>query len=85
MENQVEEKAVEYSRSSAEVFSPPQELDRTPSIDDSIAPESKPESNLVTWDGPNDPRNPKNWPSKRKWAAVFCGTSGRQVHMEFLY
>ncbi|KAF6828370.1 MFS multidrug transporter [Colletotrichum plurivorum] len=72
MENQAREKAVEYSRSSAEVFSSPQELDRTPSIDYSIAPESKPESNLVTWGGPNDPRNPKNWPSKRKWAAVFC-------------
>ncbi|KAK1658206.1 major facilitator superfamily transporter [Colletotrichum godetiae] len=28
--------------------------------------------NLVTWDGPNDPGNPKQWSMKRKWAAVFC-------------
>ncbi|KAL5685588.1 hypothetical protein EMGR_003959 [Emarellia grisea] len=21
----------------------------------------------VTWDGPNDPENPKNWPASRKW------------------
>ncbi|RAK89211.1 putative efflux pump antibiotic resistance protein [Aspergillus costaricaensis CBS 115574] len=24
----------------------------------------------VTWDGPDDPENPKNWPMKKKWAAV---------------
>ena len=23
--------------------------------------------NLVTWDGPYDPENPKNWPDKTKW------------------
>lgn len=23
--------------------------------------------NLVTWDGPNDPDNPKNWPTRQKW------------------
>ncbi|KAM0450711.1 hypothetical protein ACHAPV_010320 [Trichoderma viride] len=23
--------------------------------------------NLVTWDGPQDPENPKNWPNKIKW------------------
>lgn len=28
---------------------------------------------LVKWTGPDDPENPKNWPFKRKWAAVFCG------------
>ncbi|KAJ5771769.1 MFS multidrug transporter [Penicillium odoratum] len=27
-------------------------------------------SKLVTWDGPDDPANPKNWPSSKKWAAV---------------
>jgi hypothetical protein len=26
--------------------------------------------NLVTWDGPDDPANPKAWSFKRKWAAV---------------
>ncbi|KAI9037722.1 putative phenol monooxygenase [Aspergillus affinis] len=25
---------------------------------------------LVTWAGPDDPENPKNWPAKKKWAAV---------------
>lgn len=28
--------------------------------------------NLVTWDGPEDPQNPKFWQLKRKWAAVVC-------------
>ncbi|KAK0894926.1 hypothetical protein LTR02_012038 [Friedmanniomyces endolithicus] len=27
--------------------------------------------NLVTWDGPDDPDNPKNWPKKKKWAATI--------------
>ncbi|KAH9995358.1 major facilitator superfamily transporter [Xylariaceae sp. FL0662B] len=26
---------------------------------------------LVTWSGPDDPTNPKNWPFSRKWVAVF--------------
>ena len=27
--------------------------------------------NLVTWDGPGDPDNPKNWARKRKWGATI--------------
>ncbi|KAI1368630.1 major facilitator superfamily domain-containing protein [Xylaria arbuscula] len=27
--------------------------------------------NLVTWTGPDDPENPKNWPLSKKWGAVF--------------
>jgi len=26
--------------------------------------------NIVTWDGPDDLANPKNWSTKRKWAAT---------------
>ncbi|KAB8228940.1 major facilitator superfamily domain-containing protein [Aspergillus alliaceus] len=26
-----------------------------------------PDPNLVTWEGPDDPQNPKNWPATRKW------------------
>lgn len=26
--------------------------------------------NFVTWDGPDDPHNPKNWPQKKKWMAT---------------
>jgi hypothetical protein len=29
--------------------------------------------NLVTWDGPEDPANPKNWTNKHKWAATVIG------------
>ncbi|KAL6239490.1 hypothetical protein BDW75DRAFT_119827 [Aspergillus navahoensis] len=29
-----------------------------------------PDPKLVTWDGPDDPENPKNWPMKKKWAIV---------------
>lgn len=27
--------------------------------------------NVVSWDGPDDPDNPKNWPSKKKWLATI--------------
>jgi hypothetical protein len=33
------------------------------------------DSNLVGWDGPEDPENPKNWPSRRKWAATLVMSS----------
>ncbi|KAM7185766.1 efflux pump rade [Rhypophila sp. PSN 637] len=26
--------------------------------------------NVVTWDGPEDPENPMNWPMKKKWANI---------------
>ncbi|KAJ3917217.1 MFS polyamine transporter [Lentinula edodes] len=26
---------------------------------------------IVDWDGPDDPKNPKNWPRSRKWAATL--------------
>lgn len=29
--------------------------------------------NLVSWDGAEDPDNPKNWSTKRKWAATLIG------------
>lgn len=29
--------------------------------------------NLVAWDGPSDPKNPKNWTMGRKWAATLIG------------
>jgi hypothetical protein len=28
---------------------------------------------LVTWEGPDDPENPKNWPLGRKWVATLVG------------
>ncbi|KAL2042953.1 hypothetical protein N7G274_004011 [Stereocaulon virgatum] len=31
--------------------------------------------NLVSWQGPNDPENPKNWSFKRKWAATIVVSS----------
>lgn len=31
--------------------------------------------NLVTWDGPDDPENPKNWTMRRKWMATFIVSS----------
>lgn len=37
---------------------------------DTTAPDPN-NPNLVTWTGPDDPQNPKNWKYSKKWAAVF--------------
>jgi len=29
--------------------------------------------NLVTWDGPDDPANPRNWSKNRKWVVTIIG------------
>ncbi|KAL8689865.1 MAG: hypothetical protein Q9224_004542 [Gallowayella concinna] len=31
--------------------------------------------NLVTWDGPDDPESPKNWSTRRRWAATIVVSS----------
>ncbi|KAL8759658.1 MAG: hypothetical protein Q9199_000619 [Rusavskia elegans] len=31
--------------------------------------------NLVTWDGPDDPQNPKNWSTGQRWAATIVVSS----------
>ncbi|KAI4165240.1 MAG: hypothetical protein LQ342_001108 [Letrouitia transgressa] len=33
------------------------------------------DQNLVTWEGPQDPENPKNWSLRRKWAATVVVSS----------
>ncbi|WKT38243.1 hypothetical protein QSH57_000061 [Fusarium oxysporum f. sp. vasinfectum] len=44
---------------------------------DEVRPDQKSEQqvdeNLVTWDTPEDPKNPKNWTMKKKWTALICG------------
>ena len=37
---------------------------------DDLSP--SPDPNLVDWDGPDDPTNPRNWPFRRK--AIITGT-----------
>ncbi|KAK2004456.1 major facilitator superfamily transporter [Colletotrichum falcatum] len=47
-------------------LNPQSESEKTP------ASRTPRDPNLVAWDGPNDPGNPKQWSLRRKWAAVFC-------------
>lgn len=37
--------------------------------------------NLVTWDGPEDPANPKNWTFKHKWAATLIGRLSSPIYI----
>lgn len=34
------------------------------------APNEEQDPNVVDWDGPDDPANPQNWPSFRRWGTV---------------
>ncbi|KAF4535672.1 MFS multidrug transporter [Lasiodiplodia theobromae] len=33
------------------------------------------EKNIITWDGPDDPENPFNWPSSKKWRVTVLACS----------
>ncbi|THX18413.1 MFS multidrug transporter [Aureobasidium pullulans] len=46
-----------------------EKVQRQPHLASSMSDEQ--DTNLVTWDGPEDPANPKNWTSNRKWAALL--------------
>ncbi|OSX67243.1 hypothetical protein POSPLADRAFT_1127181 [Postia placenta MAD-698-R-SB12] len=37
----------------------------------SLPSEKQPDVIIVDWDGPDDPENPRNWISKKKWAAAM--------------
>lgn len=41
-----------------------------PKIEDNSSKAEK-DPNLVTWDGPDDPENPRNWSTRKKWAATL--------------
>ena len=47
------------------------EAARLPAADTEDMPK---DLHLVTWDGPQDPANPKNWPDKSKWAYTDAGS-----------
>ncbi|XXG94507.1 hypothetical protein Hte_000764 [Hypoxylon texense] len=48
------------------------DLEEGISAEEEKSPATNPDSdpNLVTWTGPDDPENPKNWPISRKYGAV---------------
>jgi hypothetical protein len=52
-----------------------EELERKRSLRSLRRERSSRDPNLVTWDGPDDPKNPKNWSTGRKWAATLIGMS----------
>ncbi|KAK3324107.1 putative MFS transporter [Cercophora scortea] len=45
-----------------------QHQDNTNTNTPDTKPPPKHDPDLVTWDGPNDPSNPKNWPKSHKWS-----------------
>ena len=53
----------------------PSDLEKaqSPTIDKEKPPEQDP--NIVTWDGPNDPNNPRNWPFKQRWIVTLTVSS----------
>ncbi|KAM0719288.1 hypothetical protein Q7P37_005193 [Cladosporium fusiforme] len=51
-----------------------EEADESAGAENATAPALQPEteeSNIVGWDGPQDPENPQNWSSKYKWTALM--------------
>ncbi|KAK0510101.1 hypothetical protein JMJ35_007495 [Cladonia borealis] len=50
-------------------------LEKTKTARSRRSSRSAKDPNLVSWDGPEDPENPKNWSFKRKWAATIVVSS----------
>ncbi|KAI9819254.1 MAG: hypothetical protein M1827_007410 [Pycnora praestabilis] len=51
------------------------DLEAGPPLEEKQTTRSVKDPNLVTWDGPDDPANPKNWAKRKKWAATFVVSS----------
>ncbi|KAG9236349.1 MFS multidrug transporter-like protein [Amylocarpus encephaloides] len=51
------------------------DLEAGPKLEKSKSLRSARDQNLVGWDGPDDPLNPKNWTFKHKWAATLVVSS----------
>ncbi|KAK4693464.1 hypothetical protein P7C71_g3938, partial [Lecanoromycetidae sp. Uapishka_2] len=49
--------------------------DLSPNLEKKQTTRSIKDPNLVSWDGPEDPANPKNWSFKMKWAATIVVSS----------
>lgn len=49
--------------------------DQAPPLERKATSKSVKDPNLVTWEGPDDPENPKNWSKKRKWLATIVVSS----------
>lgn len=49
------------------------DLEAGPQLEKRKSTRSIRDPNLVSWDGPDDPDNPKNWLLSRKWAATLIG------------
>lgn len=48
----------------------PQNTDDTRSSLKDAGDNVSPDATIVDWDGPEDPKNPKNWPESEKWLNV---------------
>ena len=51
------------------------EKEDPPALSRKSTSKSVKDPNLVGWDGPDDPENPKNWGKGRKWAATLVVSS----------
>lgn len=58
---------VSYRRDHGDLEHDSQHSNLDGSSKQSQASNEKPESFIITWDGPNDPGNPRNWSTRRRW------------------
>ncbi len=62
------------------------DLERGVATDDVVeSTDTTPDPNVVSWDGPDDPENPQNWPFKRKCAAVAIVSAITFIRCDLLH
>ena len=66
-----------FSSSPEDALDPDVEKDAASRSDEGppLKEQPPPESNIVDWDGPDDPEKPMNWSNKKKWAATMILSS----------
>ncbi|KAH0544589.1 hypothetical protein FGG08_001238 [Glutinoglossum americanum] len=47
------------------------DIEKGPTVERSRTPSTVQDPNIVTWSGPDDPENPKNWSNKKKWGITL--------------
>lgn len=60
--------------SNSAATSPDADVEKRPELEQTTLPAPTPRPDLVEFDGPDDPDNPKNWPVRRRWAITISGS-----------
>lgn len=69
-----------------DIHEPPPKTPKFPSRSNVLSPSAATtlDSDMITWDGPDDPENPQNWSTRYKWmVTIVCVIMSVNVFVDF--